>query len=371
MEDDNKIDVLSNDEFYNVRNCIQSYINYIKDENFEAIIRVLDDNYSNQNNIKIEILEQSFQDSNKTNFIVNSMKKIEKSLDINVYYVDGYLSNDDCSDLENANFTVLIDNEKDLFSIIPENFEENNSFKYNTNLKVDNIDYYNKIIYQNFSSGDIVKEYFNLYRNLAVNNTEVAFSLLNSEYKEKRFNNSIDNYKKFLDEIDIKNSYLSKFAYNIEEDYNEYVSIDKNGLYYIFRETSPMNFSLLLDTYTIETEKFLTTYQTSNDKEKVMMNVDKFILMLNNRDYTSAYKLLDDTFKNNNFSSEENFELYMKNRLPSYYEIEYGSFEEKGGNIFVQKIQLKSIVDENLDVLNFSVIMKLQENTDFVMSFEV
>lgn len=360
--------VSSNDEFYNVRNCIQYYLAYIKDENFDAVLKVIDNNYSKQNNLDINKLEEKYKDYDKTDFIVKAMNKKELSLDFIMYYVDGYLANDSYSNIENSGFTVLIDNEKGLFSVIPENLEKENDYEYNTNLIKDN-DYYNEIIYKTFSNVDIVKEYFNLYKKLANSNTNMAFSLLNSEYKEKRFNGSVEKYNKFIEEIDIENSYLSKFAYNVYEDYNEYVGIDKNGLYYIFRETAPMKFEVLLDTYTIETEKFLKSYKSADSQTKVKMNVDKFIMMLNNRDYESAYNLLDSTFRSNNFSNEQDFEVYIKNKYPLFYEGNYMSFEEKGSNVFVQSIELKSINSE--DFIRLNIIMKLEEDTDFTMSFEI
>lgn len=360
--------VSSNDEFYNVRNCIQYYLAYIMDDNFDAVLKVMDNNYSKQNKLDINKLKEKYKDYDKTDFIVKAMNKKELTLDFIIYYIDGYLVDTNYSNIENSGFTVLIDNENGLFSVIPENLEKENDYEYNTNLIKDD-DYYNEIIYKTFSNVDIIKEYFNLYKKLANSNTNMAYSLLNNEYKEKRFKDSVEKYNKFVNEIDIENSYLSKFAYNVYEDYNEYVGIDKNGLYYIFRETAPMKFEILLDTYTIETEKFLKSYKSADSQNKVKMNVDKFVMMLNNRDYEAAYNLLDNTFRSNNFSSEEDFEVYIKDKCPSFYECNYVSFEEKGSDVFVQSVELKNVNSENSMRLN--VIMKLGENTDFIMSFEI
>jgi hypothetical protein len=121
--------------------------------------------------------------------------------------------------------------------------------------------------------------------------------------------------------------------------------MDQYQKLYIFDETNPMEFTLKLDTYTVPTEKFTTTYKSSNEQDKVMMNIDKWVQMLNNRDYTSAYNVLDETYRNNTFGNEVRFESIMKEILPLHYEIE--------------------------ETTSISVFMQLNEDLDFVMSFSI
>ena len=129
-----------------------------------------------------------------------------------------------------------------------------------------------------------------------------------------------------------------------------------------------MEFTMELDTYTIPTEQFKKTYRTANQQKRVMMNIDKWIQMLNNRDYTSAYKVLNETFRNNNFGSEEKFVAYMKEKYPLHYKIEFSSFSEEG-SAYVQSIKLKEIGSENAEGKALDIIMKLKEDIDFEMSF--
>ena len=101
---------------------------------------------------------------------------------------------------------------------------------------------------------------------------------------------------------------------NTYDEYSEYVCRDKYQNLYIFRAKNPLDYTVLLDTYTITTDNFKTTYDKSSEEYKVAMNIDKWIQMINSRDYTSAYNCLDETFRNNNFGSEEAFEKYMKEK---------------------------------------------------------
>ena len=132
-----------------------------------------------------------------------------------------------------------------------------------------------------------------------------------------------------------------------------------------------MQYNIILDTYTIQSDKFKDTYNSSDDQNKVMMNVDKFVKMLNNRDYNTAYNLLDETFRDNTFGEERVFEEYIRNKLSLHYKVEYSTFEKRGNNIFVQNINLMDITGIDKSIINFSIIMRLDEGTNFTMSFEV
>ena len=73
--------------------------------------------------------------------------------------------------------------------------------------------------------------------------------------------------------------------------------------------------------------------------------------MINNLDYKVAYEKLDSNFRNTYFKTVEEFENYMKNHVFRY-------------NIF-------DATYENETEIEFNIVMKLLDNADFVMSFEV
>ena len=192
---------------------------------------------------------------------------------------------------------------------------------------------------------------------------------MGKEYREKRFG-EVSSYIKYLKDNQeaLRTLQLTQYLVNGYDEYTEYVCKDKYENLYIFKETALMEFTMQLDTYTIPTEQFKTTYRTANQQKKVMMNIDKWVQMLNNRDYTSAYKVLNETFRNNNFGSEEKFVAYMKEKYPLHYKIEFSSFSEEG-SACVQSIKLKEIGSENAEGKALDIIMKLKEDTDFEMSF--
>ena len=115
---------------------------------------------------------------------------------------------------------------------------------------------------------------------------------------------------------------------------------------------------------------FTDIKDTSNEQKKVMLNVDKWIEMLNNRDYKHAYNVLDETFRNNSIGTEEDFEKYIKEHCPSHYEVEYKEFN-KEGNTYIQGIELKDIENEEAPVIKINIIMQLLQDINFTMSFSI
>ena len=209
------------------------------------------------------------------------------------------------------------------------------------------------------------------YKNELNNNEEEAYYLLDKEYRDKRFA-SLEEYKEYRKKMkeEIGEESFSKYLVNYYENCTEYVCKDKYGNMYIFTEEYPMQYRLKLDTYTIPTEKFKTEYNKSDDQNKMMLNIDKWIQMLNNRDYSAAYEVLDETFRNNNFGSEEIFEQYMREKFPLHYELEFGEYSNEA-DIGIQKIVLTDITGEDSTIIENTIIMQLEDDYNFVMSFEI
>ena len=129
-----------------------------------------------------------------------------------------------------------------------------------------------------------------------------------------------------------------------------------------------MNISILLDTYTKDIYQFINEYNNTNEQTKVGMNSEKIIMALNSKDYKYIYKKLDQDFANNNFGSLEGFENYMNQNFNAIYEATYYN-SSKENNVYVQPVTLK--VKDSDEQKSLNIIMKLEEGTDFVMSFSI
>lgn len=246
-------------------------------------------------------------------------------------------------------------------SIYVNNVEENNTEvidKYN----------YNQYIQQNISDEKMAEIYFNDFLSKFLRDPQNAFNLLESEYKQKRF----AEYNEF--ETLIRERYsnqtikLARYQKIDYDNYTQYICEDEGGHYYIFNETSPMQYTVMLDIYTIDLPEFVEQYNSSTEDIKVQFNIQKFFEAINNEDYTYAYNKLDETYKNNNFPTQADFENYIKTNFYSQNKLGYTSYE-KNGDLYIYKMVITNGEDSS-QTIEKQFVVKLLEGTDFVMSFE-
>lgn len=233
---------------------------------------------------------------------------------------------------------------------------------------------YNSFNYINADDKYIINQYFNEYKDNLLNNQNYAYELLDEEYKEKKY----ENYNNFENVIKrdyelIKGAYLNKYLINEHDNYKEYICLDQNNRYYIFIEKEIEDYSVILDTYTIDLYEFIEKYNSSDETTKVGMNVNKILKAINEKDYKYIYSKLNETFKTNNFDTLEKFEKYMINEIYSS-KVDFTTSEkvtiEKKGEIYIYRTKLKS--NSNIDKeKELTVIMKINEGTNYTMSFNI
>ena len=132
-----------------------------------------------------------------------------------------------------------------------------------------------------------------------------------------------------------------------------------------------MDFKVEFDTYTIPTTKFTEKYNSSDDSYKCQMNIDKFIRMLNRHDYKTAYKCLADSYKNNYFKTEEAFENFAKSNFFDYNKLTFKDSEQKGERLYTCEIELTDLTGEKSETKKMNIVMQLNDNLDFAMSFSM
>ena len=382
--------------YFTISTLVENYIKCVSNNDKEEIYNILDKDYIKENKITEEnVLEK-----------IEKYSKIEKSKikDIyelsgsryTTYYIEYNINDKDIYFAMNTDFT------NKTFSIMPIKEQEYNKLlntiiedKYGEEKQID-INNFNKIIYENISEEQMAENLIQDYVTNALYYLEDSYNSLDEEYRKKRFAN-IENFREYiednkeilkkLDKSDIKiysdfdnekdyekyvneldKIHLSKYATQETLDGVEYMCIDELGNYYIFDTTSVMKYTLKLDTYTIESEKFKTEYNNGSIQRKAQLNIDKFIKMLNNKDYKNAYKILDYGFKNNYFKTEEDFKNYMKNNLFEYNNVSYEEFSQED-EINIYKIIVSDKTLKNDKKIKMNIIMQLKDGTDFVMSF--
>ena len=203
---------------------------------------------------------------------------------------------------------------------------------------------------------------------------------MDNEYREKRFE-SIETFKDYINnnKEKLEKAILSNYQVKNRDGYTEYMCVDEDGKYYIFNATAAMQYTLILDTYTVDLPEFTEKYNKASEQEKVALNINKVITALNAKDYKYIYSKLADSFKNNYFENEEALKEYLVNNLFENNDVEFEKFA-KEGTLYTYRIKVTKIISEeeeeryygkNAPMKYINVVMQLNEGTDFVMSFSI
>ena len=361
-----KIDTVKTyEEYVAITNIIATYYGYIAENDQNAIRGIINKEYLKNNNIE-EI------NSKDVIFNVNEMN-VQNNGELKIYYIYGEMKeNLDSKEVKNVYFQVYLDDKNTTFEILPiDKKMYNKILNEKTILEVKDIDKnsYNEVLYLDITDETKATFIFNSYSKLLKGNIEKSYNLLDEEYKNKKFN-TIENYKKYLltkEGIDF--SILSEFDMEEEEDYTKYTCIDQNGNKFIFKEISVMNYTVMFDDYVIPTPEFIEKYNSTTEQGKTILNIDKFFKALEDKSYYYAYNCLSEGFRNNYFKTLEDFEEYVNQNLYSSSHIEYEEFE-KDGELCKYTINIIGLEQEEAATQK-TIIMKLNEGTDFEMSFNI
>ena len=388
---ENKVRILDNrNEYYIVQDCINKYYLYrIKEQgnfntddagediNNKMIYSMLDKNYIDYAKINEDNVFEKIPKINNVKIIINKVFVVEYSENENMYIVYANLRNIIDNDQKQIIVGVRLNLLKNIFKIIEQDYikdtygdiSEGQILNLSLNEEIEN-DQYNIFEYNSISDEQYINDVFNKLKEYILYDQSLAYQLLDEDYSSKRFEN-YNEFKKYLSDNSLRDfkMKLTKYKKNKYSDYTQYICIDNNKRYLIFKEKSVMNFKVMLDGHTIDLDEFTQKYNSSNKQIKVGMNIEKLLSAINEKDYRYLYSKLDDTFKQNNFDNINKFEEYMRKNAYDINEIEYGDYEEKG-SVIVYKIELVNSSNKS-EKRKYNIIMKLQEKSDFVFSFNV
>ena len=342
----------SNSVLYSLNRNINKYFNYIK-ENNETAINELGGNsiYLITNNVKY-VVKQAYVTQNQY------MSK---------YYTYGTLT------IANGNYTAQT---QEIYMILYLT-AENKGYKLQTISKEEYLNRtaleqndtieiqegtYNKFEYEYIDNVKQMEIYLEDYSFQIFNNTENSYNLLNTEYKEKRFKD-LQAFVQFLNEKQgqLHNIKISQYTVDEENQNKIYKGTDQYGNYYEIIEKSYMNYEIILDNYT------MLDYSNDSDENKIKLSAEKFILMLNSADYTNAYNLLEPSFKQINFPTEQDFINYVKNNFYARNIVASKDLSEDG----ICTVTIKDSISTQANKIQkqFKVIMG--EGMSFTIEFNI
>lgn len=375
-----------------LQDCVNTYYKYNLEGDSNAIYNIITTEYISSNNIsKANVFEKFTKINQETYFWAKKVYEKELSFDhVYRYYVYGDSYSLDYKKIDSNLFVIDLDTYNLTYSIVPYGSVENS--KYNTiinNLiskdngavaladtnEVMSIDS-NTFNSFEIKSGDtltlaILNNYFNYYYFLEVNDKAEAYNLLNEEYRSKRFGNESNYYEYIKNNLikDIDFSYIKLYYEN--NGTKKYVGIDSNGKYYIAIESSPMNYKVMLDSYTIISQETIDKYESSSIAEKTCMCLELVKEMINNKDYSTMYNYLNSSFKSKYFSNVNSLKKFIEDNYYENTNFRYYNMKENSDNTYTVNL---AVEDQNNAEYMFETnfIIKLGNDINsFELSFDI
>lgn len=362
-----------------VNRIVEEYINYIVGERSNELVSIISNKYIQDENVTInnvinKVKDENIQYSENYKVIVNNMYVIKESINLESYLVDLTYCNLDANKNYEIKLIVQIDIENLTFCIMP--------YKYIQKLGYDKLklgdtctiehekiekNQYNIYKMTPISKNSTAERYFNIFLENLKYDMQKSYELLDTQYKQNKFKN-INEYIQYVQNNKLQENAIKSYNVYTYDDYNQYVCIDNQNRYYIFNEKGIMNFTVILDTYTIDLPEFTEKYTKASDEEKVLLNIQKCFTAINDKDYRYVYNKLDNTFKANNFKTLADFEKYINANFFEKNKIS-ASNARKQSEVYLYDIKISNI--DGTSSITKTFVMQLKENTDFVMSFGV
>ena len=138
--------------------------------------------------------------------------------------------------------------------------------------------------------------------------------------------------------------------------------------YYTFKMTSLMEYTLILDNYTMVIQDDIYNASLPNVQAKYCIN--RVIEAIDDKNYEFVYEKLNPVQKNNYYKNIDEFKEFITNHF--YDEINYEIDDEYlmiSSNVYQYNVKITDNVAENdFTFRNFTMTVTLKENEDFVIA---
>ena len=293
--------------------------------------------------------------------------------DICSYSVYGKISNPDTQETQDIFMIVRVDTYNLTFEIEELDNTYNNIDEIDLTTDITEIESTgdNEFEYTRVTNEQACRIYLDMLKELLLTDPESAFAKLDETYRNERFSS----YEEFLSYIEgnrirLEDATLDEYEVVNKDEYTEYRIIDNNNNNYIIRATTVMDYAVQLDAYTIQTEEYQEQYANLADVQKASVNVDLFIRMLNARDYSHAYNVLSEGFRNNYFPTEQDFINYVQENFYDYMIFTNNSYTNEG-DVYIFNLTLIGGASSAAESQDRTFNILLGEGTDFTLSFNM
>ena len=382
-------EVNDRNDYYDIKKILNKYIIYarqvygwmnsqkyesddISTEGKEAFYSILDNEYIKDMNIQKNDLNKIIKEYQSEECILNKLYFYNISDNLKLYYSQITIDN------ENLNLLIKVDNKNETYSVFLNDYVSKNGYSIDTeiqNMKIDSNSIernkFNTYRKSNINDDYIIVDYIDDIKNKLISNPKNVYqNMLEQEYREKRFE-SLQNFINYINQNKEEIESIEAKKYIILNEKHEYIIQDQYDNYYVINEKAIMDYTIRFDLYTISEDEFSSSYKSATNEKKVQMNISKFIQMINRHDYKTAYSCLATSFKNNYTLTGEKFIEAVKNKFFTYNNVEYVKCDEVGNNTYAYEIKLTDLTGNNQEEKTITIIMKLNDEENFEMSFDI
>ena len=260
--------------------------------------------------------------ANKDYIFIPLNIKVNSGISVDKYLVYGYFADKNYNIIENMYLYVNLDNMNKTFSIqkIKDNDIDFDTIEIENDEKdiekKENNSFENLFIDESY----IVKKCFNNLKMNLILRSEYVYENLYEEYKKAKFSD-INTFNEYIKDNTEKYKKMDILKYTREEKDGNIRYTFINNYYDSYVLTIGINDfkqSIMLDNYTIPTEDMIKQYNKAVINKKIYTNTENFINMINNKDYESAYKILNSEYREENFSTLDEFKKYIQENFYEY-----------------------------------------------------
>ena len=361
--------VTNTSAYFVLKQCMNTYYNSQK---VKRNMRIIDSEAIKSLNINEENVTNLVGSIDVPSFIIDEIYS-QKIYSNKRFYVVYHRVETSESTYKNAVIIIKIDRKNNIFSIYPyefleknnlTNLKENEHINLNQNIENTAVNYYSNI---NSNDADITKELYYRFKFDLAKDINKLYNIIDEKYRNKRFE-SFEDFRRFVQERyeELANDEIERFATNKYSDFIEYVGISKNKNY-IFIFKNLMNYTILLDNYTVETPYYLKIYNSSLPHIEAKYCIDRVITAINDKNYKFVYEKYD-VLKRQSLGGYENFVKYLQNIFYDKTSYEFGDYEIIGENVCYDYIVYLDNKEEKQDFREqIKIRIILRENADFIV----
>lgn len=242
-------DVTDLGDYYIIKNTLNKfYSNYSymytednSDKYFsEVVMGLLSEQYINENEITIENITEKFEILQENEVFIINAYNVSDFENEDIFIVDCIVREKKSGKYFRKKILILCDMDKNSFCIYPNaekmniqnlNVGENFDVKFDINIQ-NNL--YNSYGSTTKTFDDYNKDIFESYRKMLLYFPEIAYELLDDDFKSQEFS-TFENFKNFIENnrVDIFLMTYSYFDSNIEGEITNFISYDKNDIFYL------------------------------------------------------------------------------------------------------------------------------------------